>query len=296
MDSLQGTTLLKYRNYRYLKLTATLALFAVAAYVLDASDGREAYGGTLPGYVLGIAATLIVFVLMVYGVAKRSISGSPVRGQQNVRANRLEGGTLQGWLSAHIYLGGLLLVLATLHSGFQFAWNVHTLSYVLLLLVMLSGGYGLVAYLNYPALITRNMGEDRLDDLLLKIVELDDLAAAQVQGLPEEVHELVLKARLETRVGGNLFQQLRGEQRDCPTRLAAQTLLVLSEKYHQRDQPELIRDLYATLLRKEKLLQRARTDIMLKARMACWLFLHAPLAMALLAALTAHIVSVLFFW
>ena len=118
MNSLQGETLLKYRNYRYLKVTVSLALLAVVVYLLTVPDGGEAYGGTWLGYVTGIAATLLIFVLMAYGVARRSISGSPERRQyaavqagadsgrtverrkRSARANRLEGGTLQGWLSA----------------------------------------------------------------------------------------------------------------------------------------------------------------------------------------------------
>ncbi|MDO9011510.1 MAG: hypothetical protein Q7U78_06825 [Gallionella sp.] len=306
MNGMQGATLLKYRGHRYLKVTSALVLLAVAAYLLPGRTGDEAYGGTVSGYLLGIAATLIVLILMLYGVARRRIGGTPVaqadtenkvgRGKRPFRMGRLEGATLQGWLSAHIYLGILLLVLATLHTGFHFGWNVHTLSYVLMLLVMVSGVYGLNAYLSYPTLITLNMGDDTLDDLFLKIAELDELAMACALELPDEVHALVQQACRETRVGGNLWQQLSGEQRDCPTRYAVQQLPALSATYGRNDQPKMIRELYAMLLRKEKLVQRARADVMLRARMTCWLFLHAPLGIALLAALTAHIVSIFFYW
>lgn len=312
MNRMQGETVLGYRGRRYLKVTSLLMVLALATYVLTRPAGGDAYGGTWLGYVLGIAATLIVFVLMGYGVMRRRITGDPERRRfdqsaseefrsierrkRSARASRLTGATLQGWLSAHFYLGILLLVLATLHTGFHFGWNVHTLSYVLMMLVVAIGLYGLKVYMEYPALITLNMGEDRLDDLLLKIVELDELAAAHAPDLSDELHGLVLKACQETRIGGNLFQQLSGEQRDCPTRYVVQQLPALIGQYSRNDQAEVMRDLYSILLRKEKLVRRARTDIMLKARMGGWLFLHAPLGIALLAALTAHIVSVLFYW
>ena len=289
MNSTQGATVLGYRDYRYLKATAAPMALAVVAYALT----DDASGGTVLGYVLGTAATLLVLVLMAYGVVRRRIGAQAVRVSAVRKKARAEAGTLQGWLSAHLYLGGLLVVLATLHSGFYFGWNVHTLSYVLMLLVVGSGLYGLNAYLHYPTLITLNMGDDSPDDLMLKLAEIDELTAARAHDMPAAIQTLVAGACRETRVGGNLFQQLQGDQRDCPTRFAALQLPLLGAGCAQ---PEAVRDLYVLLLRKEKLLQRARTDVMLKARMMCWLWLHAPLGIALLAALAAHILSIFFYW
>ena len=39
-----------------------------------------------------------------------------------------------------------LIVIVTLHTGFQFGWNVHTLAYGLMLLVIVSGIFGIVVY------------------------------------------------------------------------------------------------------------------------------------------------------
>jgi hypothetical protein len=203
---------------------------------------------------------------------------------------------LLGWLSAHAYLGMALLVLATLHTGLQFGWNVHTLSYVLMLLVIASGFYGAHAYLNYPGQITQNMMGDTLDGLMLKIAELDELARVGALDLPDEINAIVLKARQETRLGGHFFQQLSGGQRDCPAVFALREVQRLGRKYTSGDQPELMRNLHSVLLQKEKLVSRARREIMLKARLEGWLYLHVPLSIALLAALAAHVVSVFFYW
>lgn len=313
MNKIQGVTLLQYKRYRYLKASSLLMVIALTAYTLIQPTGGESYGGTWLGYTLGVLSTLIMLLLMWYGIIKRSITGAPERRRnRNSRTTQTShsterrkphshtsgfaGATLQEWLSAHVYLGASLLVLVTLHTGFHFGLNVHTLAYVLMLLVIFIGFYGLHVYLNYPRLITLNMSEETLADVLLKIAELDELASARALSLPDEVNELVLNSRKNTRIGGTLIQQLSGEQRDCPTRLAAQRLLPLCAKYNQDEQPKNMRDLYTALLRKEKLVLRARTEVMLKARMECWLYLHAPLGIALLAALTAHIVSIFFYW
>lgn len=311
MNKMQNFSVLKYKNFRYLKITGTLIVLAILAYTLNQPTGGKNYGGTWLGYTLGILSTLIVLLLMWYGITKRSITGRKERRRQQSapgataterrKARRipgLYGATLQEWLSAHIYLGASLLVLVTLHTGFDLGLNVHTLAYVLLLLVIASGGYGLFVYLNYPRLLTLNIGADTLDSLLLKIEELDELACNHALELPDDINALVLDARRNTRIGGTLWQQLSGVQRDCPTHLATQKLLVLGEQYHHETEQTrlLIRDLYAALLRKEKLVLKARTEIMLKARMECWLYLHAPLGIAMTAALTAHIVSIFFYW
>ena len=59
-------------------------------------------------------------------------------------------GSVQGWTSAHVYLGTALLIIATLHAGFQVGWNLHTLAYVLMIVVIASGFFGLYSYLNHP--------------------------------------------------------------------------------------------------------------------------------------------------
>lgn len=332
MNDMQPSGLIRYKDYRYLKAVCLLVAVSAVAYSIE-PVGSDRYGGTWVGYVLGILSALIVLLLMWYGIAKRrtprainrrqyqkaerrkpatgeSEDGQPEAGDakklqeregadrraRHARETLRYGGTLQGWLSAHIYLGGAVLVLATLHTGFQFGWNVHTLSYALLLLVVVSGIYGVYVYVNYPRLITLNMGGGLMSDVLLRIAELDELARARALGLPAEINALVLRASSGTRLGGSFWQQLNGYQRHCPTRQAAQEILKLGSKYLSDDQPRLMRDLYAVLLRKEKLVLKARREIMLTARMQVWLYIHVPLSIGLLAALIAHVVAILFYW
>jgi hypothetical protein len=321
VDLIQRATLLNYANYRYLKVLGLLVVIATAAYVAIDPVGGEPCGGTWLGYVLGVISLLIVFLLTWYGVTKRqtpknqdrrlyqmsdrrkrenetalSVRKRAERRHHQAKQSWHYGGTLQGWLSAHIYLGTSLIVLASLHAGFQYGWNVHTLSYVLMLLVIASGFFGTYAYLNYPRQMTQNMGQDTLDGLIDKISELDELARNRALGLPDDVNQLVFRARTETRLGGNFFQQVNGKQRHCPTEFASQEVLKLGQTYTMGSQPKLMRDLYLVLLHKEKLVLRVRNEIKLKARLQCWLYLHVPLAIAMFAALTAHIVAIFFYW
>ena len=322
MDMMQRPTVMKYENYLYLKIMSLVAATALLAYAVFQPDEGEAYGGTVMGYVLGTVALLMVLWLTWYGIRKRMTpkvqdqravtvrrsmkAASPKdsfkkrkktdRRKHAARDSWLYGGTLQGWLSAHIYTGSFLVIIATLHSGMHFSWNIHTLSYVLMLLVIASGFYGTYAYLNYPRLITQNIGDDTLKSLLEKISELDELARIRALGLPDEVNQLALKSRQNTRLGGNLLQQLIGTQRNCPTEYAAQQLQKLGDKYIKEDQPKLMRDLYSVMLRKQTLVLRVRQEVMLRARLQFWLYLHVPLTIALLAALLTHILAIFFYW
>lgn len=311
---MQRPTFLEYRNYRYLKLAGLLVSIALLLAVLS----PPSYGGTWLGYGLGIAAAALVLLLFWYGIRKRRVPRFADRrlghrrrqmfaeSQDNRRGSdrrkvRPEdhwrhGGTLQGWLSSHIYLGLGLLVLASLHSGLRFGWNIHTLVYVLVVLVVASGLYGTYAYLRYPRRINASLGGDTLDDLRLKIAELDELARVRALGLPDDINALVAAMRRHTRLGGNLLQQLRCRQRHCPTALALRTIEARARELVAGEQPRLMRDLYTVLLQKQQLVARARQVISLNARMQAWLILHAPLAVVLLAALFAHILLMLVFW
>ena len=108
---------LQYRGKRYLWIGLALCVVAVLAYGWHAPLSPP-NGGTWLGYTLGTIGALLILWLTALGVRKRSYSSTL--------------GTVQGWVSAHVYLGLALLIVATLHTGFQFGWNVHTLAYVLM--------------------------------------------------------------------------------------------------------------------------------------------------------------------
>jgi hypothetical protein len=204
-------------------------------------------------------------------------------------------GMLQGWLSAHVYFGTTLIVIATLHAAFKVGWNVHTLAYVLMLAVIVSGFYGVYAYLVYPRIMTDNLGEDTLDMLLIKIADLDKQARQISLSLPDSITKLVVASAQGTTIGGSWLRQLSGKNPACPTDTAVIGVQNLGRKL-VGEQAQTNRTLYTLLLKKQGLVARARRDVALKARLDLWLYVHVPLTVALLAALTIHIVSVFFYW
>ncbi len=272
-------TILEYANYRYLKVAVALVIFAILGYAIYTTPvGR--YGGSPMGYGLGTIGALLIVWLMWFGIRKRRYRGS---------------GNVQGWLSGHVYLGTTLIVVATLHTGFQIGWNVHTLAYVLMLLVIFSGFYGLFAYLRIPLLMTDNLGEDTLDSIILKIADIDREARRLAVGMPDNINALIQDSVQNTRIGGGALAQLSGRMRKCPTTRAVIEIQAAARQFSATE-GRANKDLYAMMLRKQKLVARARTDIRYKAILDFWLYIHVPLSLALLAALTAHIIAVFFYW
>jgi len=161
--------------------------------------------------------------------------------------------------------------------------------------VILSGFYGVYAYLRYPRGITDVLGDDTQESLLLKISDLDRQMRALALSLPDAVNRLVLAAAQETRIGGGFRAQLSGRDRNCPTTAAVAGLQALGKTLRGHE-ARINQQLYALMVRKQELVSRARRAVKLKARLDIWLYIHVPLTIALLAALTAHIVSVFYYW
>ena len=239
------------------------------------------YGGTAVGYCLGTAGALLILWLMWLGIQKR-----------RYRANS---NGLQGWLSAHIYLGASLIVVATLHAGFQVGWNVHTLAYVLMLAVIFSGFFGVYVYLRLPRLMTENMGEDTLDSVILKIADIDRDIRRVAMEMPDNVMRMAESSIKHTVVGGGALAQFNDNPKNCPTQLAVLFLGGVGKTLKGEDQ-QRNHELYSLMLRKKKLVASARADIRFRAALNFWLYFHVPLSFALLAALSAHIISVFFYW
>jgi hypothetical protein len=275
-------TIFAYKGFRYLKVSLLVSVFCVLVY-LGFAGSRQVhggYGGTVPGMLLGAVSLWMVLLLAWLGVRKRQYS------------SRL--GTVQGWLSAHIYLGIALILVATLHTGFEFGWNVHTAAYALLWAVIGSGIYGVVLYARLPRAITENLGDATVASLLQRIAHIDGEIRREALSLPDEPLRVVRRSVDATRIGGSLRQVLTGRDPRCPTHLALQALPVITRGL-TGDSAKRNQSIYTLLLEKQRLLDRVRCDMRYQAHLDAWLALHVPLAAALLAALGAHIISVTLF-
>jgi hypothetical protein len=278
---------LEYRRYRYLKLTLTLCLMGIAAYVWHRqtrfnTPGGLGYGGTLMGYGLGTVAALLIVWLMWLGVRKRRFKASVTM--------------TQGWLSAHVYLGLGLVVIATLHTGFELGLNLHTLAYVLMLLVVASGIYGVLVFVREPERMTRAMGEDNIPTLLLQIQEADQQAARLALQLPDEFNSLLQAAAAGTRLRGSLLQHMSGAlSRRCPTTRAVARMQVLNRQLKD-EKAQRGREVHALMLGRRTAVEKIRAELRSLARLRLWLLVHVPLSFALLCALAGHIVSVFIYW
>ncbi len=274
------TSILVFRNFRYLKIALALIVVAVLAYVIHDPLGRP-NGGTWLGYSLGGLCAAIIVWLAWFGVRKRRYGVGKL--------------LLEDWASAHVYLGLSLLIIATLHSGFQFGINVHTLAYALMVLVIGSGAFGLFAYMRYPRLRSINRGEGALGDVWALVAGMSRDCYEIARDLPDEVYRLVELADKETRIGGGVWRQLSGHDSNCASTLALEEVRGMAERYSGKD-ADAARRLVRVLARKVELLTRIRKDIQYKALLDIWLYFHIPLTVALLGALAIHIFTVFLYW
>ena len=273
-------SILEYARFRWFKAAVVLSLLATAAYLWH-DPPIKPYGGTWLGYTLGTIGAILILWLLYYGVRKR-------RYRSNV-------GTVQGWLSAHVYLGTALVVIVTLHTGFELGGNVHTLAYLLMLAVVFSGFYGVFVYLRVPRAMTENMGEDSLDAVILRVGDMDRDMRARAMGLPDDLLALIDRSVNETRLGGSFWRLITGVDRGCPTAHAVRVWPGIARRL-TGDSARVDKEVYALLLQKHQMLERARRDLKHKAILDLWLYFHVPLAFMLLAALTVHVVSVFIYW
>lgn len=295
-------SILTYKGSRYLWWSSIICIAAIVAYFVH-QPMMQPNGGTALGYTLGTVGAVLILWLMWFGIRKRRYR------------SRL--GTVQGWLSAHVYLGLALITTVTLHTGFQFGWNIHTLTYLLMMLVIASGMVGVFCYLHYPSLITDNSGEASSDSLTKQIQEIDRQALSLASEINPEIHDKVIKSIQRNKIGGNALQLLfaRNKTRAIEGLPTAKELSTRQDKYDPEatantmmfmasniarggmDKGDSIRKLSDLLIgQKGSLLKQLRRDLQLKAFMELWLYVHVPLSFALLAALIAHVVSVFFYW
>jgi hypothetical protein len=265
---------------RWAKVALVISLVALAIYMLVDVRPRP-NGGSWYGYTLGSIGAVLILWLTMLGVRKRAMT----RGRWS----------LKSWTSAHVWLGLSLIVIATLHTGFQFGWNVHTLAYALMMIVILSGLWGVFAYSTLPRALSSNRDESTEPQMLEGLRAIDRQLHDAAQPLGQAHADLVRQSLEQDPFGGGLWARLSGRYPRCATR-AAQAALRAETAYQPNLGDNPLERIDALLEKKEAILARVRRHLRIRALLEIWLYIHVPVTFATIAALSAHIVSVFFYW
>ncbi|KEO90120.1 hypothetical protein EH31_08490 [Erythrobacter longus] len=264
---------LKHRGFRWLWMALLLCAFSIIGYALIDQEPRP-NGGSWYGYTLGTVGLLLIVWLSMLGIRKRRIS---------------EGAwSLKAWTSAHVYLGLALIVVGTLHTGFQIGWNVHTLAYVLMLIVIISGIYGVYAYAALPKELSANRGDKTGGDMLDTIADIDRKLESAAQPLGRAGSDLVIGVLEQDVFYAGAFSRLTGSYPGCATKRALAGIPATGSDAEIR--------VHELLTARAEQLAQIRRHLRIKAMLEIWLFIHIPATIALLAALLAHVISVFYYW
>src|SRR5215831_5751 len=280
MGAVQGT-LLTYGSKRYLWGSVIGAVALLLSYSYYAQTAIPS-GSTVWGLVYGWIGLIAILVLMFLGIRKRWYFSHL--------------GTLQGWTSAHVYLGLLTLLIIPMHAGFQFGWDVHTLAYVLLVVVVLSGIVGLRIYLTVPVILT-----------LHERGTLPETLEAEINQTLKEMKQLAAD-----KLG--IFQRLYQEEVSRCSELKSQGWrilftpidpnAILAQRTH--DLHKQLADVSATdqegfsrflglVMRKTELEAYLAGQMRLKNELQAWLYVHVPVSIAMVAAVGIHLLAVLYY-
>jgi hypothetical protein len=287
--------LLQFRNARYLWWASLLTL--VSAMLFLSQAGKPASGDTWQGYVLGTIGALLIVWLILLGVRKRRYASTL--------------GSVQGWVSAHVYLGSALLIVATLHCAAQFGVNVHTFAYALMCFVIGSGIFGVYVYLSHPRSIAENNAGGERAKLFAELFDLNRQATMLGEQCDAAITLAVASSIERTAIGGSAWRLLLGRDRSWFLRSAdARATLVanvdqqpvidyVAERLPRADkstEATALQELVVILCRRQSVLRRIRRDIRLHSALKAWLYVHVPLSVALIGALIVHVLVTFLYW
>jgi len=301
-------------NYFFLKAASLLSLVSIFLYVVHDPVGPPS-GNSWLGYTLGTIGGFIILWLLWFGVRKRTYIN-----------NRF---SLVQWLSGHVWLGTSLLILATLHCGFQFDPNMHTVFYFVMVLTVISGMVGVYFYIKVPATISKNLAKASSVQMHEEVDQIAREALGVAREIDPDVHELILFTVDRLFLGHRLpnRKRLHELERVGTSLVSRRGRVMTSEATQQAEQiglnnpvPMDKRKFEATRLQAfvidlcfdrspgdklQKLLDlindmvdrlvRLEKDRVANRRIRIWLLFHVPLSLATVIGLFVHIISVFYY-
>lgn len=278
----EDENVLNYNNGLWFKLSFLSLILLIASYVVYAYYTENPNGATFVGLMYGVVGLIAILLLMYYGVRKRTFKKTL--------------GTLKGWLSFHIYIGLLTMLIVPMHAGFKFGVNVHTLAFLLMALVVISGIFGAYFYINFPVKFTRYGSEllyDEFDDEINKLVnQMRALAKNKSKLFVQKCEEAI---RYGLPKGHRGWRLIFGTGQNAPS----------ESEYLKRVQKDLevipasergdYERLAVLFLQKMDLQTRFVSQMRIKNILDAWLHVHLPVSFVMLIALAVHIISVIYY-
>jgi hypothetical protein len=271
---------LTYGGRRWLRFGAVSAGLLVLSYLYYRRQMLP-HGGTPMGLAYGVLGTVVILLLMVLGVRKRRY-GSGL-------------GTVQGWTSAHVYLGLLTMLLIPMHAGFKFRLDIHTTAFVLMTIVVLSGVVGVLLYRTVPSRLTQleqTIQADKVDKELSRLVLemralVKDKSDQFARVCQAEINRLTGRRH---RGWGLLWGQGRGDRLAAKGRELAEAVTRIPQAEHKEFQI-----LSRLIMQTVQLEETLRAQMRLRNALQAWLYVHVPVSIALLAAVLIHVIAVFYY-
>ncbi|ASJ74285.1 hypothetical protein [Granulosicoccus antarcticus] len=291
------TSILGYRSARYLWVTIILIAISIGIYISQSGSDQPANGGTWQGYTTGTLGALLILWLSLLGVRKRRY--------------RSRTGSVAGWTSAHVYLGTSVIIIGTLHSAGQLGWNIHSLAYVLMCTVVVSGFFGIYYYVSLPDKLLLNRGGRSREALFEELHKLDAEGRSAAELCSSDITVGATSAIERTSIGGGVAAQLlrsdnsnmsvpvNGKPKIVENKDQARVLTMIAARIpdaQRKSEVEPLSNLMSIMGRRQAVIRRIVRDIQLQGLLKVWLYLHIPLTFALLVSLVAHIISTFLYW
>jgi len=275
---------LAYGRYVWGKLTLATTLVLVISYIIY-SRRVSPNGATLVGLIYGLISFVAILLLMYYGMRKRSYTAKHW--------------SLRAWLSFHVYIGTMTLLLVPLHAGFKFGFDIHTLAYVLLVMVVVSGIVGAALYLLLPRRfepfgeeLTYPLGHGTDEELRKIIRQMRALAIDKSQEFAEACQTEIEYGIPKRHVGWGLLW------RKSATAALVATQIEAFQDYLQHI-PEVEHEAFQNLARlatqKRDLEHRMAAQMRLQNLLEAWLYIHLPVSLVMFVVVIIHILVVFYY-
>jgi hypothetical protein len=276
--------------------TLALGLASFLLYLgLRRAAGGEWTGGSTAGLWFGIAAA----GLMVFAGLLAALRKAPSWWWL---------GTRKTWLRGHIWFGLLSGFIALLHSGFRWGGYLEQALWVVLLLTLVSGVFGLILQQFLPRLITlrvqREAPYEQIPHLCVELRHradkiLDDIFAMDVTASQASVlaSQTGLGAKMQLQQFYETHVRPYLSPRQPPRPMLANPLRAETAFARIRALPGLV-DVKPKLIDLEDLCEERRQlaeQERLHQWLHAWLLCHIPLSAVLLVLGVAHVVSALYY-